>query len=223
MQAKKSPLASGLPNLTIQIPHQGAFSHVSQQNLRILKLERQMAGGKSLTRSISELNKVVPQRGTYFRGLLFSWIGSKRNLSILVSMFREPSILDYLHLSLPSVPVPLEGKAVLKLLAPKTQRLYSFQWLADRSDRHQRVGFRYVGEQSPGSCSNLCHFPALLTVIESGEGGWWQVSPTEVRKVGIIRNVSKVLAPGCGTAETKTALTPGPACYSITPLKTCSA
>lgn len=49
-------------------------------------------------------------------------------------MFREPNILDYLHLFLPSVLISLEGKVVLKLLAPKTQRAYSFQLIADRSD-----------------------------------------------------------------------------------------
>jgi len=50
-------------------------------------------------------------------------------------MFRGPSILDHLHLFLPSVPIFLEGKGVLKLLAPKTQHLYGFQLIADRSDR----------------------------------------------------------------------------------------
>lgn len=49
-------------------------------------------------------------------------------------MFREPNILDYLHLFLPSVPISLEGKVVLKLLAPQTQSPYSFQLIADRSD-----------------------------------------------------------------------------------------
>lgn len=75
MKAKKSQLASGPPSLTIQIPYQGVFSHVQQWNLRIFKLERQMAGGKYFTRGISEFNKVVPKEELILEAYCFLWIG----------------------------------------------------------------------------------------------------------------------------------------------------
>lgn len=70
MQVTKSQLVSRPPHPTTPIPYRGTARPVSQWNLRTLKVERKMAGGKYFIKGHIWIQQSCLQRGTYFTGLL---------------------------------------------------------------------------------------------------------------------------------------------------------